>query len=174
MTLRARAGEIERLIDQLQEEAPPGLWAKAEAALAAVTEIYGAALQRIVDLGGPDLLLRLAADDLVGSLLVVHDLHPRTIVERIDAALDTVRPYLASHGGDVEIDSVTVETGTVALTLLGSCGGCPSSEATMRSAVEEAIFDAVPEITTVVAAPSKPPAAAGVPIRLTPTRTAVR
>ncbi len=50
-----------------------------------------------------DLLDRLAADDLVASLLAVHGLHPYDVETRVARALDGVRPYLGSHGGDVEL-----------------------------------------------------------------------
>src|SRR5512132_3353822 len=78
-------------------------------------------------------LAAVAADDLVSSLLLVHDLHPYDIVTRVEQALDNVRPYLGSHGGDVELLSVSEDV--VRLRLLGSCDGCPSSSVTLKLAV---------------------------------------
>ena len=49
------------------------------------------------------MLNRLAADDLVASLLLVHGLHPHDVHRRVSDALDRVRPYLGSHGGDVHL-----------------------------------------------------------------------
>ena len=57
-----------------------------------------------------------------------------------------MRPYLGSHGGDVELLEVT-DDGVVRLRLLGSCDGCPSSSVTLKLAVEDAIEAAAPEVT---------------------------
>ena len=60
------------------------------------------------------------------------------------AALDEVRPYLASHGGNVEL--VSVEDGVVRLRMEGSCSGCPSSTMTLKLAIEDAIHKAAPDV----------------------------
>jgi Fe-S cluster biogenesis protein NfuA/nitrite reductase/ring-hydroxylating ferredoxin subunit len=93
-------------------------------------------------------LRRLAADDLVASLLVLHDLHPDDTDTRVRAALDEVRPYLGSHAGGVEYLGVDTE-GVVRLRLQGSCDGCPSSLVTVRTAIEKAIEEAAPEVARV-------------------------
>lgn len=119
-----------------------------------VTDFYGAGLERLLDLvhehGGLDdeTLAALAADDLVASVLLVHGLHPYSVATRVENALESVRPYLGSHGGDVELLGVTDE-GAVRLRLLGSCDGCPSSSATLALAVRGAVEAAAPEITTI-------------------------
>jgi Fe-S cluster biogenesis protein NfuA len=64
--------------------------------------------------------------------------------------LESVRPFLAQHGGDVELLGIDDELGAVKLRLLGSCDGCPSSASTLQGAVETAIVDAAPEITRIV------------------------
>jgi len=76
--------------------------------------------------------------------LVVHDLHPLDLETRVARALERVRPYLGSHGGDVKL--LGVEDGVVLLRLEGSCQGCPSSTVTMKLAIEKAIEEAAPEI----------------------------
>jgi Fe-S cluster biogenesis protein NfuA/nitrite reductase/ring-hydroxylating ferredoxin subunit len=127
---------------------------RAEELVRLVADLYGAGLERILDLlhanGHLDdaVLEALADDDLVASLLIVHGLHPYGIEERVERALESVRPYLGSHGGDVELLAVTGE-GTVRLRLLGSCDGCPSSSVTLKLAVEGAIEAAAPEISTI-------------------------
>ncbi len=80
------------------------------------------------------------------GLLIVHGLHPYPVEQRVEAALERVRPYLGSHGGDVELLGVD-DVGVVRLRLLGSCDGCPSSAVTLQLAVEGAVEDAAPEIT---------------------------
>ena len=90
----------------------------------------------------------LAADELVSGLLLVHGLHPYDVTTRVAGALDSVRPYLGSHGGDVELLGVD-DDGVVRLRLLGSCDSCPSSTVTLQLAVEGAIQAAAPEVTSI-------------------------
>ncbi len=72
------------------------------------------------------------------------------LLERIEKALDSIRPYLEADGGNVRL--LGVEEGQVVkLELLGSCGSCPMSSMTLKAGVEEAIKRAVPEITKVEA-----------------------
>jgi len=110
-------------------------------------EMYGAGLERIVSVlsgagaAGADLLGRLTDDDLVASLLVLHDLHPEDTFARVTRALESVRPYLGSHAGGVELLGVAHEPAgeVVQLRLQGSCDGCPSSAITVKMAIEKAL-----------------------------------
>ncbi|MBV6640392.1 MAG: NifU family protein [Cyclobacteriaceae bacterium] len=72
------------------------------------------------------------------------------IKERIETALDSIRPYLEADGGNVKILKVD-EDNKVYLELLGNCGNCPMSTMTLKAGVEEAIKRAVPEVTAVEA-----------------------
>jgi Fe-S cluster biogenesis protein NfuA/nitrite reductase/ring-hydroxylating ferredoxin subunit len=149
--LRATGERIEAL---LQAASSGGVVARerAEELVRLVVDLYGAGLERLLevvyDTGRLDdeLLDRLAADDLVASLLTVHGLHPYSVETRVARALDGVRPYLGSHGGDVEFLGLTDE-GVVRLRMLGSCDGCASSAVTLTLAVETAITAAAPEVS---------------------------
>ncbi|MFT4740352.1 MAG: Fe-S cluster biogenesis protein NfuA [Marivirga sp.] len=72
-----------------------------------------------------------------------------SIIERVEEALNSIRPYLEADGGDVRV--LSVEGGKATLELLGACGVCPMSTMTLKAGVEEAIKRAVPEITSVEA-----------------------
>lgn len=72
------------------------------------------------------------------------------LTERIDKALDNIRPYLETDGGNVRILEVT-DNMVVRLELLGACGSCPMSTMTLKAGVEEAIKKVVPEVTAVEA-----------------------
>jgi Fe-S cluster biogenesis protein NfuA/nitrite reductase/ring-hydroxylating ferredoxin subunit len=125
---------------------------RAELLVREVVGLYGAGLERIVTLlGDPRLAERLATDDLVASLLLVHGLHPHDLRRRVSDALDRVRPYLGSHGGDVDLLEVTDEPegATVRLQFAGSCKSCPSSAVTLELAVEDAIRAAAPEVLSI-------------------------
>lgn len=118
-----------------------------------VVGLYGAGLDRIMQLGDPELTERLATDDLVASLLLVHGLHPHDVQRRVSDALDRVRPYLGSHGGDVDLLEIvpvgTTGEMTVRLAFTGSCKSCPSSAVTLELAVEDAVRAAAPEISEI-------------------------
>jgi Fe-S cluster biogenesis protein NfuA/nitrite reductase/ring-hydroxylating ferredoxin subunit len=123
----------------------------AEELVRLLVEMYGEGLARVVALLGrhhPALVDRLAEDDLLESLLLLHGLHPLDVDTRVQQALDRVRPYLGSHAGGVEYLGVN-ENGVARLRLQGSCHGCPSSTLTVKTAIEGAVQDAAPEITGV-------------------------
>ena len=141
---------------------------RAEELVRLTADLYGAGIERILEIVydagqlDDDVLAALAKDDLVASLLLVHGLHPYDVGMRVEQALESVRPYLGSHGGDVELLDVSDE-GVVRLRLLGSCDGCPSSSVTLKLAVEGAIEAAAPEVTTIEVEEASPdPRAAGV------------
>ena len=116
----------------------------------AVMSLYGAGLDRIVETLDDDTVRRLADDEVVGNLLVLHDLHPDDVDTRVQRALEQVRPYLGSHAGGVSLSGVD-EQGVVHLRLEGSCDGCPSSALTVKSAIEDAILVAAPDVVAVEA-----------------------
>ncbi len=162
-SLRATGERIDALLDAA---GAGGVAARerAEELVRLVADLYGAGLERLLDLVhdagrlDDEVLAALAADDLVASLLLVHGLHPYDVGQRVEQALEGVRPYLGSHGGDVELVGVSRD-GVVRLRLLGSCDGCPSSSVTLKLAVEGAIEAAAPEVVAievedVAAAPS--------------------
>jgi Fe-S cluster biogenesis protein NfuA len=130
--VRERVAALERLLEQIGDDP------KAIEAVRALVELYGEALARFLTGADP------AEDELLSHLLLVHDLHPVDVETRVRQALDDVRPYLGSHGGDVEL--LGVEHGVARLRLAGTCNGCPSSTVTLRNAIEEAVMRAAPEL----------------------------
>jgi Fe-S cluster biogenesis protein NfuA/nitrite reductase/ring-hydroxylating ferredoxin subunit len=146
--LRAVGSRIEELLGRLRSSGDGAAAETAEEVVRLVVELYGAGLERVVELAGADVLERLVEDELVASLLILHDLHPKSTETRVLEALDEVRPYLGSHAGGVELLGVEPD-GVVHLRLQGSCNGCPSSTMTVKLAIERAIEEAAPEITAV-------------------------
>ncbi len=69
--------------------------------------------------------------------------------EKIQAALDEIRPALQADGGDVEL--VGIKDGTVSGKLKGACGGCPMSTMTLKMGIEKILKERVPEVKEVVA-----------------------
>src|SRR4051812_4885783 len=120
----------------------------------ALLDLYGEGLARMIDHvadrdDGGALAEALAADELVAHLLLLHGLHPVPLEARVRGALDEVRPYLESHGGNVEL--MGVEEGVARLRMQGSCSGCPSSTVTLKLAIEDAIHKAAPDIDRIEA-----------------------
>ncbi|TAF44867.1 MAG: NifU family protein [Sphingobacteriales bacterium] len=72
------------------------------------------------------------------------------LLQKVEKALDTIRPYLVTDGGNVSIEEITLDN-VVILRLLGSCESCPMSIMTLKAGIEQAIMKAVPEIIRVEA-----------------------
>jgi Fe-S cluster biogenesis protein NfuA/nitrite reductase/ring-hydroxylating ferredoxin subunit len=169
----------ERIEALLTASAAGGVVARerAEELVRVVVDLYGAGLERLLDVlhdaGRLDqrALDALADDKLVSGLLLVHGLHPHDVPTRVVGALDSVRPYLASHGGDVELMEIT-DAGVVRLRLTGSCDGCASSATTLELAVDGAVRDAAPEVTEIEVVAASPPANGVIPISSLRARTA--
>ncbi len=92
------------------------------------------------------LLRQAVSDEIVYAVLRRHDIVKPALQERLEDALASVRPYLQSHGGDVEIVSLQPPD-SVEIRLLGACDGCPASTLTLTEGVEKAIREHCPEIT---------------------------
>lgn len=151
---RVHTERVEKLVARLDSSTDAETRAVALELVQCVMELHGAALDRMLGSisqtsAGEAALDVALQDDLVSSVLLLHGLHPDSMETRVLRALEKVRPYLHSHGGDVEYLSVT--DGVVRLKLLGSCGSCPSSSVTLKNAVEEALYEAAPDIEKIVA-----------------------
>jgi Fe-S cluster biogenesis protein NfuA len=150
---RQRIGRIEGLLREVERFKDPGARAHTREIVQAILDLHGAGLAKILDhladAGGTGLaaLDALARDELVGSLLLLHGLHPLDVEARVRQALDQVRPSLRSHGRDVEL--LGLADGVVRLRMQGSGHGCPSSAQTLKRAVEEAVYERAPDVTAI-------------------------
>ncbi len=160
---RERVARVEALLAEIEELPDAAARDRALEVVQALLDVYGEGLARIVShVAAADdgtLARAMAGDELVAHLLLLHDLHPVPLEARVRGALDEVRPYLESHGGDVEL--LGVGDGIVRLRLEGSCNGCPSSAVTLKLAIEEAIHKAAPDVEAIeadgAAEPAPPP-----------------
>lgn len=147
--------EVEGLIRKIESLPDPGARAAAVELMQALMDFHGAGLDRLMEIvseageAGYRIFDELARDELVANLLLLYGLHPVPLETRVMQALDKVRPYLDSHGGNVEL--LGVEGGTVRLKLEGSCKTCPSSSMTLKLAIEEAIYQAAPDVAAIEA-----------------------
>jgi Fe-S cluster biogenesis protein NfuA/nitrite reductase/ring-hydroxylating ferredoxin subunit len=118
----------------------------------AVEELSGEALRRLIralktDPAALAAMKNAIADEVVYAVLRRHDIVKASLNERVEAALEGVRPMLASHGGDVEL--VKVKPPSVEVRFIGACDGCPASALTFHAGVKKAVQDACPEITDI-------------------------
>jgi Fe-S cluster biogenesis protein NfuA/nitrite reductase/ring-hydroxylating ferredoxin subunit len=133
-------------VEHLTSELEPG--SAAEELAGALMDLYGEGLTRILDAvaedGSDALRERLTEDGVVASLMLIHDLYPVPLADRVQEGLDMVRPYMESHGGNVEL--LGIEDGVARLRLEGSCNGCAASASTLELAVEQALQTTAPDL----------------------------
>jgi Fe-S cluster biogenesis protein NfuA/nitrite reductase/ring-hydroxylating ferredoxin subunit len=151
--LQEHIGRIETLLEEIESFEDPAARARTAEMVQILLELYGEGLGRIVEsvgrLGGQDLKDEILGDELITHLLILHGLHPVDVETRVIGALDEVRPYLESHGGNVQF--LGIGDGVARVRLEGSCDGCPSSTMTLKLAIEEAVQKAAPELEGVEA-----------------------
>ena len=142
-----RVQELQDALDQAGESPVRDI---AEELVGALIGLYGAGLERILealfDAGEPGerIAATLTQDTLVSALLLIHDLHPVPLEDRVQAALDSVRPYMESHGGNVAL--LGVAGGVARIHLQGSCSDCSASAVTLELAIKQALEAAAPDL----------------------------
>jgi Fe-S cluster biogenesis protein NfuA/nitrite reductase/ring-hydroxylating ferredoxin subunit len=145
---------VQRLTAELETIADPGVQARADELVGSVVSLYGEGLERIFAIlaaagePGTELTRRLADDGVVASLMLIHGLYPVELEQRVAEALESVRPYMESHGGDVEL--LGIENGIARIRLEGSCEGCPASASTLELAIKQALDEAAPDLEGLV------------------------
>lgn len=150
----ALVGRVQELTERLAELPDPAAREAADDLISAVLELYGHGLERIfaaVDAAGePGAALKrsLQDDGLVASLMLIHDLYPVPLEERVREALESVRPYMESHGGNVEL--LELKDGTARISLEGSCKTCPASTSTLELAIKQALDEAAPDLEALI------------------------
>jgi Fe-S cluster biogenesis protein NfuA len=153
MMLQERIRKIDGLVTQLQNAGDPVVRASVLELVQTVMEFHARAIDRMMEIiassgdAGWTMIETFTRDELVNSMLLLHGLHPEDLDTRVRTALETVRPYLKSHGGNVEL--VEIADGVVRLQMMGSCNGCPSSAVTLKTAIEKAVLEAAPDVASI-------------------------
>ncbi|MBY0522275.1 MAG: NifU family protein [Gemmataceae bacterium] len=149
-SLPQRLAELETRLQELERSGPADVWPEVRAMIQTVLDFHGAGLARLLELidtageSGRTILDRAGQDDLVGSVLLLHGLHPVTLEGRLRGALEQVRPFLQSQGADVDLLGVIDDT--VRLHLRQADQGFAASGLTLRAALEETIWSRCPDI----------------------------
>jgi len=119
----------------------------------AIEALHGEALRRMIrslkgDPAAMSALMEAAGDEVVYAVLRHFGILKPSLSERVEAALDDVRPMLASHGGSVEL--VSINPPAIEVRFTGACDGCPASALTFHAGVKKAVENACPEITEIL------------------------
>ncbi len=160
--LLLRVQELQGRLDAVEDSATREV---TEELMSALVQMYGAGLERIVDSlqqageEGKRLAVALAEDSLVAALMLIHDLHPVPLEARVQGALEQVRPYMESHGGNVEL--LSLREGVARISLRGSCSDCAASAVTLELAIKQAIEEAAPDLEELQVEGVAPSAAVG-------------
>jgi Fe-S cluster biogenesis protein NfuA/nitrite reductase/ring-hydroxylating ferredoxin subunit len=148
--INAYGDRLQKLLREVEALPYPGAKELIQDCMESVLGFYGAGLKRIIQVvsgDGPEgrkVFRDLIRDDVVKGLLLIHDLHPLNLEARLLEALDKVRPYLKSHGGNVEL--ISLENDVARLRLQGTCQSCASSSVTLELAIRHAIEQACPDL----------------------------
>jgi Fe-S cluster biogenesis protein NfuA/nitrite reductase/ring-hydroxylating ferredoxin subunit len=135
---------VQALTAQLEEIPDLHARAIADELVAAIIQLYGDGLERIFAALEDDVRDRLSEDGVVASLMLIHGLYPVDLETRVLEALESVRPYMESHGGNVEL--LGVEDGIARMRLVGHCESCPASESTLELAIKKALEETAPDL----------------------------
>jgi Fe-S cluster biogenesis protein NfuA len=148
---RAKIQRISELVAELDTITQPEIRASAKALVQLILDLNAAGLEQAMEILAKDgeigqkMIDNLGQDALVSSLLVLYGLHPLDLESRVEQALDKVRASVQKGGGELELLSFT--GGTVRLRLRVTGHSCGSTGNTLKRMVEDALFEAAPDMT---------------------------
>jgi Fe-S cluster biogenesis protein NfuA len=160
-----RIQKIGSLVRDLETIADPAARAAAKDLVQLLMDLHGAGLERALDIvfqsvePGPAVIEQMGRDPLVGSLLILYGLHPRDFRSRVEEKLDEARPRLFKMG--VEITAVNVNENNVRLSAKFDGHACGSTKRAAQSAIEDAVYEAAPDLASLVIEGLEAPAASG-------------
>jgi Fe-S cluster biogenesis protein NfuA len=142
------------LVREIESIADPAVRASTKNLVQSIMDLHGAALEKALDIvagsGEPGLNVigQLGRDPMVSSVLILYGLHPDDIQTRVANAVDRVRPQLRKQGCEVEI--VDVNEGFIRLRVETGSHTCGSTAKTLQASLEGAVYDAAPDLTSLV------------------------
>jgi Fe-S cluster biogenesis protein NfuA len=152
--LQQQLQRIGGLVQEIESIADPSVRASTKQLVQLLMEFHGAGIDRALEIvantGEPGLRLidELGRDPLVSSLLVLYGLHPDDVDTRARKAIEQVLPKVQRGGGEIEV--LDISNGIVRLRLSVSGHTCGSTTATLKSMVEEAIYETAPDVASIV------------------------
>jgi len=142
------------LVQEIDAIADPAVRAATKGLVQSLMDLHGAALEKALDIvadagePGMGIIDRMGRDALVSSVLILYGLHPEDIETRVVKAVDRVRPQLRKQGCEVEL--LGVNDGAIRLRVETGSHTCGSTAKTAQATLEEAMYDAAPDMTSLV------------------------
>jgi Fe-S cluster biogenesis protein NfuA len=149
---RADIERIGGLVQEIDAVADPALRATVKDLVQSMMDLHGAALVKTLDIvagsgdSGMDVIDRLGRDPLVSSVLILYGLHPEDLETRVMKAVERVRPQLRKHGCELEL--IGTNEGAIHLRVEAGSHTCGSTAKTAQSILEQALYDAAPDLTS--------------------------
>jgi Fe-S cluster biogenesis protein NfuA len=162
---RERVQEIGRLVAGLDAMADQQARTSARELVRLVMELHGTAIERMMEIifeqgsAGTEMIEKLGHDRMVSSLLALHGLHPDDLETRVTRALERLEGKLSKQ--DVEVQLLSAEQASVRIKATTNAHACGSSAATVRATIEEAVYEAAPEIGELIIEGLEPKSAGG-------------
>jgi Fe-S cluster biogenesis protein NfuA len=151
---KLKVQRIGELVGELENITDPEARASAKALVQLLLDLHGAGLERVMEIvakndeSGQPTIDDLGRDPLVSSLLVLYGLHPLDVESRVAQAVERVRPQVRKGGG--ELDLLGIEAGVVRLQLQVTGHGCGSTGKTLKKLVEDALYEAAPDMNRLI------------------------
>jgi Fe-S cluster biogenesis protein NfuA len=142
------------LVQEIESIADPAVRAATKDLLQSLMDLHGAALEKALEIvaeagePGMGIIDRLGGDSLVSSVLILYGLHPENIETRVEKAVDRIRPQLRKQGCEVEL--VGVNNGAIRLRAETGSHTCGSTAKTLQATLEGAMYDAAPDLSSLV------------------------
>ena len=149
---KERVRRIGALVEEIEAIADPVARSSTRQLLQLVMEFHGAALDRLLEIlangGEPGIAFidRLGRDAMVSSLLVLYGLHPESLEARVIQAVNRLEPQLGRDGATIELSGI--REGAVRIRVTPGAHTCGSTTSALRAAVEDAVFEAAPDIVS--------------------------
>jgi len=160
-----RVQKIGALVHDLETIADPASRSAAKELVQLLMELHGTGLERILEIifqsgdSGPQIIDDLGQDRLVSSLLILYGLHPEELRTRVERKLAQIDSKLHKMGAEAKL--VSVSGGDVRVQVKVEGHGCGSTSRTVLTAVEEAIYEAAPDLTSLAVEGLESPAEPG-------------
>jgi Fe-S cluster biogenesis protein NfuA len=151
---REEMQQIGELVQQIESIADPAARASTKKLVQSIMDLHRRALENALDVvaaagePGMSIIDRLGDDPLVSSVLILYGLHPEDLQARVTKAVDRIRPQLRKQGCEVEL--LDVNEGAIRVRVETGSHSCGSTAKTLQASLEGAIYDAAPDLTSLV------------------------
>lgn len=161
---QGRVQKIGELVQELDSIADPAVRARAKELVQSLLDLHGAGLERILELlfqweGGAPVIDELGRDPLVSSLLILYGLHPEEMQTRVQRKLEQIESKLHKMGAEVEL--LGTENGNVRVQVKIEQHACGSTVRTVQTTLEDALYEAAPDLRSIVIDGLERPSASG-------------